>query len=248
VTVVQGIEGMEEFLLRALLAGEELDVVDHQHVRLPVFLPEFDESAVLNGVDELVGELLAGDVENLRTLAGGEHVVADGLQQVRFAESAAAVDEKRVVGLGWRLRDGEGRGVGELIVRADDECVEIVAGVHPAGEGRGAFLAWSRAHGLGLLDHVQRRAGLHIVRLPGHDHDLAGRVEGLGDRALHEGQIIALEEELVNGVRDRKRERRSVVSTDLDIAEPTLKSISADPGGDKGGNGAPNGREILRRK
>ena len=41
--VEEGVEGVEEFLLRALLAGEELDVVDQQHVRLAVALAEFDQ-------------------------------------------------------------------------------------------------------------------------------------------------------------------------------------------------------------
>ena len=40
VAVEERIEGVEKFLLRAALVGEELDVVDQQHIRLPVALPE----------------------------------------------------------------------------------------------------------------------------------------------------------------------------------------------------------------
>ena len=54
VTVEERVEGVEEFLLRALLAGEELDVVDQQHVGLPVALAEFDQGVVLDRVDEFV--------------------------------------------------------------------------------------------------------------------------------------------------------------------------------------------------
>ena len=38
VRFVQRVEGVEEFLLNPLLAGEKLNVVNQQHVRLAVFL------------------------------------------------------------------------------------------------------------------------------------------------------------------------------------------------------------------
>ena len=62
VTVVQGVEGVKELLLGAFLAREKLDIVDHQDIRVAVFLAELDQRSVLNRIDELVGELLAGKV------------------------------------------------------------------------------------------------------------------------------------------------------------------------------------------
>ena len=59
---VQRVEGVEEFFLRALLAGKELDIVDHQDVDRPVFLAEELGLALLDGADDLVGELLTRDV------------------------------------------------------------------------------------------------------------------------------------------------------------------------------------------
>jgi hypothetical protein len=62
-SVEERVEGVEEFLLRPFLAREELNVVDEQHISLPIAVAEFDELAVLDRVDELVREALAGRVE-----------------------------------------------------------------------------------------------------------------------------------------------------------------------------------------
>jgi len=112
---------VEEFLLRAVFAGEELDVVDEEDVDLAVAFAEPGEFAVLDGADVVVGELLGGDVENLEVLFVFLDEVADGLHQVGFAETDAAVEEERIVGARGGLGDGHGGGMGELVVHADDE-------------------------------------------------------------------------------------------------------------------------------
>ena len=56
--VVQRVEGVEKLLLRALLAGQELDVVDQKHVRLAVALAELLHRCRLDGGDRLVREFL----------------------------------------------------------------------------------------------------------------------------------------------------------------------------------------------
>ncbi len=61
----------------------------------------------------------------------GLRVVADRVQQVRLAETRAAVDEQRVVGLRGRLRHGDGGRVGEPVGLADHEVVEGVLRVEP---------------------------------------------------------------------------------------------------------------------
>ncbi len=119
---------MEELLLDPLFALDELDVVDEQDVVVAVAaLEPLDPGpALTDGVDELVHERLARDVarrEAPRVLAD---VVADRLQEVRLAETGAAVDEERVVRLRRRLGDGERGRVREAIRRPDDEEVERV--------------------------------------------------------------------------------------------------------------------------
>ena len=57
---------MEKFLLRAVLAGDELNVVHEQKVRIAVFLAEAFGCAGADGFDHLIDELLALDVGDLR--------------------------------------------------------------------------------------------------------------------------------------------------------------------------------------
>jgi hypothetical protein len=61
------------------------------------------------------------------------YVVADGVHQVGFAHTDAAVEEERVVGLGGALGDSLGGGHGELVAAADDEGVELIFGVELGG-------------------------------------------------------------------------------------------------------------------
>jgi hypothetical protein len=57
---------VEELDLRLLLVGEELDVVDDEDVVVAVRLLEpLDAALVGDGVDEVVGEALTGDVADV---------------------------------------------------------------------------------------------------------------------------------------------------------------------------------------
>jgi hypothetical protein len=91
---VQRIEGVEEFLLDALLAGEELDVVNEENIDLAIFLAEAWELAVLEAVDVFVGELLGGNVSDARNLFVRGDVLSNGVEQVRLAEAGAAVKRR----------------------------------------------------------------------------------------------------------------------------------------------------------
>lgn len=53
--------------------------------------------------------------------------LADGEQKMRLAEAGVAVDEQGVICLAGVLRHGNGRRMGELVARADDEAVERIA-------------------------------------------------------------------------------------------------------------------------
>ena len=142
VGVVQRVEGVEELLLGLLLALEELDVVDEEHVDVAVAALQGGGVRVLDRVDHVVGERLGGDVADLRAGPEVAHVVADGVQQVGLAESGVAVHQERVVGLARRLGDGDRGGVGEPVGGPDHEGLEGVArvqrAVRDAGGQRGA--------------------------------------------------------------------------------------------------------------
>ena len=140
--VVQRVEGVEELLLGSFLVLQELDVVHQQHVDVAVAAAEPVLLAVADHVDEVVSELFRAHVPDLQALVKALGVVADGVQQMRLAEAGVAVDEQRVVGLGRRLGDGDGRRVREPVARPDDEGLERVLRVQP-GLARSRRLATS---------------------------------------------------------------------------------------------------------
>ena len=88
---------MEELLLQAFLVLHELHVVDEEDVALAVAPLERQGRRRAQGVDEVVHEGLGGHVEDL---APGEilgHVVADGVQEMGFAQTAVPVNEQWIV-------------------------------------------------------------------------------------------------------------------------------------------------------
>ena len=101
-----------------------MDVVDDQDVDVPVPVAELVHLAGLDGVDELVDERVAREIEDAVVRQPLEDLLADCLEQMRLAESNAAMDEERVVGLPRELRHREGGGVGEAVRVADDELAE----------------------------------------------------------------------------------------------------------------------------
>ena len=59
---MQVVEGMEQLLLGAFLAGDELDVVDEQNVRRPVLFAECGHVLAANRLNQVVGEGFRGNV------------------------------------------------------------------------------------------------------------------------------------------------------------------------------------------
>ena len=90
---------MEKFLLGGFLSYNKLDIVDQQHVDIPVFFTELGHGrivAVSDGLDQFVGKLLTGGVHNP---AGGvflQNKVGDGVHQMGFSQSHASVEEQRL--------------------------------------------------------------------------------------------------------------------------------------------------------
>ena len=195
--LVERVEGVEELLLDPLLALEELDVVDEEDVVGAVALLEALDALVAERVDEVVHERLARHVARRRALRVLAHVLADRLQEMGLAEPGAAVDEERVVRLGRRLGDGERRGVGEAVRRADHEEVEGVLRRSPPASARrarpptGVSLATSPAAARRLA-HGQRHP------------DVAG--ERVARCSLHEPEEVPLDPLAGEVVRDDERE------------------------------------------
>ncbi len=88
--LIERVEGVEELLLGLGLAGQELDVVDQEHVDVAVGVLEALERARAQRGDELVGECLDRRVADSRVAAEGEDIVADGVEEVGLAEARGA--------------------------------------------------------------------------------------------------------------------------------------------------------------
>ncbi len=122
--LVERVEGVEELLLGALLAGDELDVVDHQDVDAAVAGAEVVHPARSDVVDDIVGERFGGDVHDRQVGVDLERAVTDRVQEVRFAETDPAVHEERIELAAGMIGNGQGGGMGEPVRAADDVGVE----------------------------------------------------------------------------------------------------------------------------
>ena len=127
--VVKGVEGVEELFLGLDFRFQELDVVDQQHVHIAVGASELSGPVVGDGVDEVVGEFLGGDVAHPQVLVVAAHIVPDGVQEVGFPQSGGAVDHQRVVRLAGLFRHGSRSGVREPVRGTRNEGFEGVARV-----------------------------------------------------------------------------------------------------------------------
>lgn len=78
------VEGVEELLLGSLLASEELNIIDEEEVEGAVLAAKFVGAAGGDGVDELVGELFRGDVEEA-VAVDASSAMTDGLKEVGLA-------------------------------------------------------------------------------------------------------------------------------------------------------------------
>ena len=83
----------------------------------------------MDGINEIVGKFLRGDITNLDFWIQTQRVVTNRVQQVGFAKPRTTVNEQRVIGLGWGFRDGKSGSVGKTIGATGDEVIEVVFGV-----------------------------------------------------------------------------------------------------------------------
>ena len=121
---MERLKGMEEFLLGAYLSGDKLNIVYQQHIDFAVFGSKFHGLALLNGFDQLVGHVFAFGIENLRLRIVLMNFVADGIQQVCFAQTGASVNKQGIVISGRFAGDSLRGGMGKFVGRTDYKVVE----------------------------------------------------------------------------------------------------------------------------
>src|SRR5215475_11859437 len=139
--VKQRVECVKKFLLRPLLTTEKLNVVNQKKVGLPITLPEFDQIAVLDRVDELVDEQLTRDIDHLHVFPFRPDELADGLHKMGLAQTDAAVNKEGIIRTRRRLRDSETGCMRDFVIRTDDERFEGVSRIES-----GNCCSWSRVH------------------------------------------------------------------------------------------------------
>jgi hypothetical protein len=159
----QRLEGVEELLLRALLAGEELHVVDQQQVQVVVLGLQLVEGLALVVLDHVADELLGVQIQHARIGPVLEQRVAHRVHQVRLAQAHAAVDEQRVVHRARRAGHVQRGGARHLVGAAGDQRVEGQRAVQVVARGRTAA-AWGGRRLTGWLLAVERPGARRVPR------------------------------------------------------------------------------------
>jgi hypothetical protein len=197
--IEERVEGVEKFLLRTVLARQELDVVDQQHVDLTVALAKLLQLAVLDRADVVVGELLRRDVENLEVLSVLLDEMPDRLHQVGLAQADAAMQEKRIVGPRRRVRHRLRRGMRELIVHPDDERLEGAARIKgSAGIDRGRNMRTYLLLRPWSIGPHRRRGTVSRDRQMETNRDRLAQNPGGGRLNLR--QVVLLNPKLINAI------------------------------------------------
>ncbi len=96
-SIIEGIEGMEEDFLESFLAGEEVDVINQQDIDVSEVLPEFRKGFTVQGVDIEVAEFFAEEIFDFGAFVILADSLSDGLQQVCFSQAGGAVNEEGIV-------------------------------------------------------------------------------------------------------------------------------------------------------
>ena len=89
---MQGVEGVEEFFLCGFFAGDELNIVHHQHINAAEAVSELNVPPLLDSGNQLVGEGFTGDIEDAFAGVMLADEVADGVHEVCFAKAYTAVE------------------------------------------------------------------------------------------------------------------------------------------------------------
>ena len=122
------IEGVEEFNLRTLLSGNELNVVHQKKIHVAVLVAKLFRFSFLDGLDHFIGEVVALDIGDFLLREPLPNGVADRPEQMSLSETGIPVDEKRIVVLSRIFGDGDRGGMGKLVGVADNEIVEGISG------------------------------------------------------------------------------------------------------------------------
>jgi hypothetical protein len=85
------VEGVEHFFLCFDFSFKELYVINEENVYATVFFSEGRRCFLANGCNEFVGEGCAGNVQNLEVGAVIVNLISNGVSEMCFSQTHAAV-------------------------------------------------------------------------------------------------------------------------------------------------------------
>ncbi len=193
VLIDQRIECVKEFLLRGILAGNELHVIDHQHVDRAEDFLEIHDLPFAQRLHEAVHELLGRQVKHAQVRAAGLQFMRDGMHQVGLAQADPAVQEQGVEGDRPALGHPAGGGMGQFVGLADHKTVEGKARIQrrarPVFVGARAGARWL---GRGF-DRPRHGGGMRSVQGPDREFHPIHRRAGTGQLRADVVGIVALD-------------------------------------------------------
>ncbi len=133
----QVVERAQQHLLRLVLSGEELHVVEEEDVEIRVAVAEGVARAPLQRPRELLQVTLQRHVLDLPVRSHPHGVVRDRHEDVGLTESGRRIHEERVVARSRGVRGATCCGAGQPIGRADHEGVERQFRIEIRHERRG---------------------------------------------------------------------------------------------------------------
>ena len=183
-------------------------------------------------------------------------MLADGVHEVGFSQTDAAIHKERVVGLGRVLGDSQRRRVGKLVVGPHDKGVKRVPGIHPIGRNGscgglsrgGGFPCAGGTRGGRFQAGLFRRRLRALQRLADGEVDFAGAAQHFENGRLEQPHVVGLDPELINVIGHPQRNLGFVRLQKLERLEPTLERIGAHLGADGVGNMLPDQGEIFFHK
>jgi hypothetical protein len=96
-----------------LLASEELDIIDKEHVGTSISIVEVLDPPFPEPGYELVGELLSGDINDFD--GDLQDHMSYGMQQMCLSQSHATIDKERVITAASPFRNPQGSGMSQAI-------------------------------------------------------------------------------------------------------------------------------------
>ena len=81
-----------------------MNIINQQDINRTVLSAELLGGAITNRIDDFIGKLLRGDVEDRQARLNS--LMSDGMQKMSFAQPYTTIEEKRVVRFSWCFCNG----------------------------------------------------------------------------------------------------------------------------------------------